>query len=271
MLGLGAFGYSKVFAATFSGQNNIYTVNFSQEEYGTEDVVSFTLGFFDKNTFTKSTDSSVSVAVDGGAFNEVVSALDTQEVYQIALGKMTEGDHKIQVQGITAARFNIAKFGFSKFGQSNDELVFSIKVKNTCVVDQNSWSPLAEAKCENVLFNQVSNCETTREVWGGKKDCPEDFCALNPTDPKCLTVDDKFCDLYPTDPLCTGNSNYCKKYPTAPSCTTCVVNDTHPKAADICSGVQFVQNTNCPDTNYIKTGTNTTKPECIKCIVDENS
>ena len=131
MIGAGAFGYSKVFATTFAMQNNMYIVNFSQEEYEADDAVSFTLGFFDKNTFSKNTDSSVSVSVNGGPFEEVVSALGIADTYQVTLGKMPVGTNTIKLKGITAARFNIAKFGFSKFGQDNEDIELSVVVGAT--------------------------------------------------------------------------------------------------------------------------------------------
>ncbi len=200
IVGLLAFGYffvGQVIATTSSAKFNNYEVVFSKDVYKPTDDVSFSIKIANKNTGHKEKDTSVSYSVDGGSYIEIASEDDTQDQYQVGVGHLTEGNHRIKVRGKVRPRFNISWFNKAYFGRTNEDILFYVDVNkdgsewcqpwedpssgckdpNDCVPTVRN--PLESEVCAGEWFMQRTNCPNGGEMKKGTKPgCNNNECQV---------------------------------------------------------------------------------------------
>ncbi len=173
---------NKIFAFTYNSQNNVYTVDFSQNSYQEDDEVFFSLGVFDINSLEKEEDTSIKVSVDDGPFYEIVEYSDTDSVYKISLGKMALGNHSVKLRGFVSSKFDISLFDTSFFGSMEEDMTFYVNVSdeeiNWCkegddpasgCIDPTACTPtifypLVSEVCEGDWFYQQTDCPLIGEM-----------------------------------------------------------------------------------------------------------
>jgi len=143
--------YAIVNAATFYSEdkdNVSFVINLDQESYTTAEDIGFTVNFEDSDTGEKPSGGSLQVAVDGGAYQEIITSGNSSSYYHVELDPIAStGSHTLSFLSpdLCGSFFDYSVYTTALFGL--DDCTFEVSVTVVGDTPANPPSIVGDASC----------------------------------------------------------------------------------------------------------------------------